>query len=532
MIPCVCAVAFAVAARAQAADQFTLDAHPDSIAPVVTDAAGNGYVAWEDAGSGGAADTPMFCKLPLGAKRCAHPVALQLPDAGAGGEADADAPFPILGPGNVIWVVTDRYVMGDTLIWTSDNGGQTFGSPHVIPAGTVCPQPGQPCGDSVPNPDQTSLDDVAPEGPNSEAPYDRQTYVNDGVPYVNWVEASHNPGLGYAWNGTDVAYDFGGGVFEFTFPNPGSGGVLDATIGTTSSGDVVEAYALGSAPYTLAYYRFTPGPNSQRSYLGGPSTWVGPDLLGDGYLPRIADGAAGLFLLSSDAPAAAGDPLAVRVRKYDGASHAFGSPVTVVVNPASQAGSYLYKGGGLGENINTGELVAAWPQLSATGDLMRAYISTDGGARFAPAEDVATIGSSYSNFENARVAVAPNGSGWVTFTDAGGIEVANLYPIGAQYKILGSAGGGQVVKVPFICPAPSGSCRVTALLTGGTVLAQDTFKLPAGASRSLKLHLNRAGLKLLTGARGTRRARLTLMVRLPGGATTKLAYKTEFRYRR
>ncbi len=126
-----------VASSAWGADQFTIDRHPDSFGAVVTDAAGNGYVAWEHLGTGGAADTPMFCRLAAGATDCADPIALTLPGAGglsgggplSGDELNANQVFPILGPGSIVWVVTSRYVADDTVIWTSTDGGRTFGPP-------------------------------------------------------------------------------------------------------------------------------------------------------------------------------------------------------------------------------------------------------------------------------------------------------------------------------------------------------------------------------------------------------------------
>src|ERR1700758_2024634 len=84
---------------ARAADRFTIDAKPDSLGAIVTDPAGNGYLAWEHYRPGGAADVPTFCKLAPGAKRCTHEVALALPGASAGSLANANQLFPILGPG-------------------------------------------------------------------------------------------------------------------------------------------------------------------------------------------------------------------------------------------------------------------------------------------------------------------------------------------------------------------------------------------------------------------------------------------------
>jgi hypothetical protein len=154
------ALAGIAAAPASAADQFTLDAHADSFGPIVTDASGNGYIAWERR-HGSAADIPMFCKLAPDATSCAHPIALALPGGGANDENGALALFPILGPGKTVWIVTDRYVRDDTVIWTSTNGGASFGAPYDIPSGEQC-LPGAACQEGVQYTDLTGLDDTDP----------------------------------------------------------------------------------------------------------------------------------------------------------------------------------------------------------------------------------------------------------------------------------------------------------------------------------------------------------------------------------
>ena len=80
----------------------------------------------------------MFCRLAPAARRCTQPVKLALPGAAAGDEADANQLFPILGPGSTVWVVTSRYVLNDTLIWTSTDGGRTFSGAYEIPYRPEC----------------------------------------------------------------------------------------------------------------------------------------------------------------------------------------------------------------------------------------------------------------------------------------------------------------------------------------------------------------------------------------------------------
>ena len=55
---------------------------------------------------------------------------------------------------------------------------------------------------------------------------------------------------------------------------------------------------------------------------------------------------------------------------------------------------------------------------------------------------------------------------------------------------------GDKVAVPTSCPAGSGTCTGTAAVkVGGTVIASGAYKLKAGATKTLKLKLRKAGLK-------------------------------------
>jgi hypothetical protein len=117
-------------------------------------------------------------------------------------------------------------------------------------------------------------------------------------------------------------------VFDKT---PG-GGVGGSALGTTSVGDVVEAYWLDNTPPTLAFYDFraaNPEPTSPQ--VG----WSGPSVLAAGYEARMADGAAGLFLLSEDPSHGNAQPNVVDIRKYRTSSHDFGRTLTLAVNPTT-----------------------------------------------------------------------------------------------------------------------------------------------------------------------------------------------------
>jgi hypothetical protein len=497
-------LAVSLPAAAEAAHQFRLDSSPQSFGAVAVDSAGNGYVSWEH-GSLGATWTPMFCKLRAGATRCAHPIALSLPPGNAGGDPSANEIFPILGPGATVWLVTSRYVDDDTLIWTSTDGGTSFGAAHVIPYIT-CAVATSLCEPSYSYADGTDIDDAVPVTP-SYAAYGGQTYLTSGgQPSVYWLESSFDPFLGF--NLDNTAETLGGpmGASEFLFHNPGGGGVAGSTLAATSTGDVVEAYWRESTPMALDYYVF---PSHNPNPISPQAGWTGPISLGDGYLPRLADGAKGLFLLSADGSGQT--PNSVDIRTYDTATHTFGSPHRI-----AGAGNALFDGGGLGENFTTGELAIAWPTFGGSEDLMRLFVSSDGGARYTSAEDIATVAGGYRDADNARVAVDRAGRGFVTFVDGRGLEVADLYPLSPGVKTLHVS--HQPITLPVSCTAPKGKCKVTLSLArpGSPKLERASFEVSAGTTRSLKLGLGAAARSLLTAHHNRLRASLTLKLQLPG----------------
>jgi len=525
-----------LAAPAWASDQFTLDAHPDSFGAIVTDASGNAYITWNQTAS--PVDVPTFCKLAPGAHRCTYRVGLSVP--GAPDTAASLQPFPILLPNGVVLVAASRYIDDDTLWWSSSNGGQSFSGPHEIPYLTSADCPTF-CYGSYSYSGLSNVDDLVPTNWTNNDLYDQGKLTGlvpgsetaGGVPYVGWIESSFNVGLGYNWNSDAEAGGGGAGATAFTFANPGSF-VAGSTIGvsgfgsasSTAASDWVEAYWTETTPYSLNYYYYSPP-----SAFANQSAWSGPHSLGVGYEPRLAGGSAGLFLLSADSPSGAGDPGVVQIHRYDPATHAFESPLTIANE--SDPGTYLFVGGGLGENLDTGELAAVWPQIGGSGgDMLRLYLSSDGGKHFSTAQYIASA-PAFASADNSRVAIANNGTGFVTFRDASGLQVADLYPTSAQYKKLhaNKHGQGDVVNVPVTCPAASGKCKITISLAGAhgrhTLLASQHFTVRAGATSALNVHLNSTGVHLLTSGHGRFSSILT-PARPPrgGGSHTVTAHVT------
>lgn len=521
----------ALAGPAWASDQFTLDSQSDSFGAIVTDPAGNAYIAWNHKAD--PADVPTFCKLAPGAKACTYRVGLALP---AGSTESPLQPFPIVGPNGLVLIVANRYVSDDTLIWTSSNGGKSFGAPFDIPLITT-PQASLNGDESYSYSGLTGVDDLLPLNYTNLDLYDEGSQAGalpgsetaSGIPAIQWIESSTNPGLGYNTDSNNEAYGGFPGVTEFDFNDPGAGGVAGSTMGVSGFGsaslaatsDWVEAYWLDSTPVSLDYYYYTYTGQSTASAPPVQGSWSGPHSLGDAYEPRLAGGAAGLFLLSVNAPSGNGLPTAVQIRKYDPLSHTFGSPQTLAEEPP---GGELFEGGGLGENLDTGELAAVWPQFgTSAGDLLRLYLSSDGGEHFTPAQYIATA-DGFQDDDNARVAVANDGTGFVTFLDDSGLQVSDLYPLSSQYHKLGAKKGPHrsvLVSVPVTCPAAKGICKVNVSLAHphngeAGLLASHRFSIGPGAT-TLVLALNRVGVHLLATDHGPLGAILKLVLR-PGGA--------------
>ena len=483
----------AVAGPATAADQFTLDAHADSIGPIVTDPAGNGYIAWERDHSGGA-DIPMFCKLAPGATKCAHPVALALPGGDANDENGALTLFPIVGPGKVVWVVTDRYIRSDTVIWTSTNGGQTFGAPHDIPSGQQCLVGGQ-CEDSVPYTNLTGLDDTDPIT-NSGDTYNRQLTIDGvGQPTVTFLQSSANPGLGFDWDATDVVDQFEPGISEFAFDHAAPYiDIEGSALGTTATGDVVEAYTDDeSSANSVQYFDYTP-------------TSAHPSVLtrDAGGLPGAGQPRPQLRTAVCRRPVGPVHDLGQRPHRASRkrSTSANGTPPPTPSRPRARSlrspPPTTVIQAGLGENVDTGELAAVWPTETAGGsDVMTVQLSTDG-TSFSPAQQIANLQTGYDGFGNARVAIADNGGGFVSFQDSKGLEVADLAPLPTQYAGLHLV--GKTLPVSVTCSDPHHPCAVKITLTLKHTVITHSFRIEGGTTQALKLKLTPAALKLLEGA--------------------------------
>ncbi len=361
-------------------DLSVLDATPDSPGNIVTDGAGNAYVAWtSDAGSG--PDAVIFCKVPAGGSSCSTRLSLPLPPA-TSKNPEPSAAFPVLAPGGVLYVVAPRYVENDTAVWKSTDGGLSFGAPVAEPAG-----------------------------------YSNKTDPTDAFYAAgNVMIGAHNSGLGFS-----TVSGAGGGGSNVKFERDlGAGGVAGSSLGVDGTNPVTAYWNISSPPYPLLFLAYDgSGPLSEES------NWVGPTKITDGYEPRLAGGPSGLFLASQDYAPGGQYPTVLDVRKYGVGS--FGAPITLANDP--EIG--LFNGGSIDQSASGSQVAVVWPG-ERPGDrskVMRLYLSGNGGASFGGEVDIGHVGTAYAIGDNAEVAVANGGNGWGTFIDATGLHLLDFAPI-------------------------------------------------------------------------------------------------------
>jgi len=363
----------ALPSTAAANDLFTLDAHPVTDGHLIADGAGNAYVSWTSDAAGTGVEPVKFCKIPPGGT--CSPITLPIPGASSLVDSASGA-IPVFGTGSTVYVVAPRRARGDVIFWTSTDGGASFdgGQERNFYSG------------------QTDPTEVFSQG-------------------GSLLIGAYNPGIGFT--SVDIGAPSGS---EFSFADPGSGGVLSSSMGLDGANPVI-AYSNFADPYPLFFYRYKgSGP------LTAESSWEGPKFIANGYEPRLAGGAAGLFMVAQEYNGGS-NPSAVSVRKFEGT--AFGAPKTLL-NDSSN----LYAGGAIAQSPSGNRLAVAWPSVRS-GDnayVMRLFTSTDGGASYSESQ-IAHIGDGYALGHNPDLTTTDGGGGWLVFRDSSGLRIADLNPI-------------------------------------------------------------------------------------------------------
>jgi hypothetical protein len=369
------------AMSAQAANRFTLDSSNGTPGNVIVDAAGTAYVAWVATGSSGP-DTPRFCRFARGAV-CTAPTVLPIPGATTISDGAAGA-FPVFGAGSTVYVVAPRYVHNDVVLYTSIDGGATFGAGVITPSTT----------------------------PVTNGPYPNKTNPTDVLRVAgSFYIGAYNSGLGFS--------SFGAVQGNFSVPDPGVGGVAGSAMALAGANPVMAWWNISAPPYPVLFTRYT-----GTGAITDPANWTAPAAVAAGYMPRLAGGASGLFLVSQDyASPGSALPTVLNVRKFNGST--FGAPLTLV----NDATANLFAGGQVAQSPS-GRVAAVWPTPTRVDGFyqLRLFASADGGASFTGPANIATIDTAYGLHDNAKLALADDGQGWLTYRDGDDLKVADLTP--------------------------------------------------------------------------------------------------------
>jgi hypothetical protein len=376
-----------------------------------------------------------------------------------------------------VYVVGPRFIQQDVVVWTSTDGGVTFG-----PATQVA---------------QTYA-------------YKGNTNPTDvlAAPTGGFYVSAHNPGLSFI----SVPASGAGPTFSADLtPAGGLTNVSGSTLGLAGGGTTgtpVEAFSMlnGAQPQTINF--------RSQSGTGDPNdaaSWAAASQVTSGILPSLAGGPSGLFLASEDTDAA-GHYTQVHVRRYTPGS-GFGAPVATLQSDTSFDNSgRIFQAPG-------GRVLVAWQGLPLAdgGVPIRLYDSTNGGTPFTTVGAVAE-GTPNAAISDFRVAAAGDGQGFVSFNEigGGGLRVADLTPIAvpASVQVAGIifVGGTIVITADF---NTSGSVLVTSQISNASALTASAHRCKAGQVL-MKVGANK---RCVSNSFGT----TTKNVTVPGSYKIKLA---------
>jgi hypothetical protein len=365
-----------------------------------------------------------------------------------------------------VYVVGPRFIEQDVVVWTSTDGGITFGPPARTPSGVSAGS------------DPTDVL-AAPSG--------------------GFYVSSHNPGLAFT---SAPASGVGPAPVTDLSPPGGTSNVIgDSTLGLAgggATGNPVEAWSMftGGQPFTINFrsYSGTGDPNSA-------TNWTATSQVTTGKLSSLAGGPSGLFLASEDIDAA-GHYTQVHVRKYTPGA-GFGAPVATLQGDTSYDNA-----GRMFQTPTSGQLLAAWqgPTRADGASDIRLYRSTSGGASFTPVGDVAQGTPFYAIGPNSiRVAAADDGLGYVSFIDYGGgntfLRVADFQRITATVTTLSTAGQPAARKLAVGPNTPVTDTATILSPAGAATGATGTVSYAVYSDASCKKLLTRAGSGAVSGGK-------------------------------
>jgi len=360
---------------AQAADPIRLTAGGGSV-DVAVDAAGTGHFVWNE-GRLGDADITHYCRIPRGAKACQGEQTVIPPADGDGkNNGDVDGPKVFLTSSGGVQILTHRCcgfktLKNDTLfLYTSTDGGATFGAPAVLGANLVggaqraIAGPGGAIS-TIGGATSGTFYRLSPLGANTTT----EANLDESSEFDQW---------------------FGGtvGLFDATTP---VAAFFDITSGKTES---------------TVFFRKYKGSGDHNT----PGNWTPAEQVGPGSDTILAGGQSGLHLLHLS-----GTPGKQRYvdRRFDGTR--FGAPTGVTEVGSPIFADFFQEAGG--------RLQALW---RGTSRALSYRFSIDGGATWEPIQSLVSSG----DFFNLQVATGPDGQGFGVWDSNGDRTPAFAIPLG------------------------------------------------------------------------------------------------------
>jgi len=430
------------------------------------------HLVWErnPAGDGKPA-TIRYCEIPRGSTAgCEAGTSrdLVLP----GSDTNASGGQHVHLDGSTVRITAVDNAEGKLYVWTSTDGGAVFGAPQLESdnvGADVQRQPGVLVGDEL----RRAFGRRA-----QRAQLGGAANLEDGAALLPTRNGPEDSGIVFT-SDLDLAQD------------PGTPNV-----------DAIASVSFDADGY-LAVHRST------SDDINTAANWVGPTVFANENGGQLSGGAEGLFMVSAtlDPPTQA----QVLVRRWDPAQKAFGAPVAVGP-PGLFEGSFFTN---IAQSRGKVHVVTSGPDPAGSAQLL--YTSADRGATWT----VATLDRRTSGFRDVHLAVAPDGGGWATWTEAGtGVAVGDLTAAPAPVTPPQPPRPDVVAPMPP-APAPTtsrvlyksltkrdGGSRLTFVLPRTCVPTSRGFRIgisskPVSGSRKSRIRLLDSEMRVMRNAKQT-----------------------------
>jgi hypothetical protein len=374
---------------------------------VIVDATGQGYTSWAASGT---FPNLEYCRLRTGTPTCASRQSFSYPEATQGEDAGN---APVFTADGSVALVDSRCCLSSNqkFLYTSSDGGQTFGAPTELAA------------DDASGIDGGNVLDVPAGALFAGSPEQLITADNADVTGGGSIQAT-----GLTASPSDPGW--------FSPPITGDGTLSESIAREGSSLVVVDTQ--DTVPhYTVTWVKY--------SGAGDPnaaSSWSAPQALSP--LPsldsnaQLANGFNGIFVARSIARP--GDNEALAVQRFTGS----GWTRPVIVAKTAQGANFAI------DETLAGVVYVIWKDASGKLDLVQSANAL--ATRFGKLRSLPT---GHTTIDSPAVAVDAAGTGWATWTDdSAKAYAAPIHPVPTLTTLKLSDGGTLTLVTPGGCVTP------------------------------------------------------------------------------